>query len=292
MHIAAAHLSRRGDRALGPAILEAQQRAGAIRPERSGRHGFHSPKTARPRQRKPRRSAAASCRRPEPSRRRAGQAPPRRRAAPPRPRGRTPAAPASDSPRKCPAPVRRAARCARISMSQPFARKTARSAMVAFDPGRVIRSASSGNGFPRGANTSRTPGSRSADRNRRNWRCAAGAERPRASLRRFFARAGRAPPRLPPAAAAACAKYGTARTKRQPLRSTICRMPGIEQGSVAAKLVDDKAGDHRGVLGIEHRAGADDLRDHAAPVDVADQDHRHIRGRVRSPCWRCRRRAG
>eukprot|EP01136_Pigoraptor_vietnamica_P026946 Opistho-1_new@82592 len=51
-----------------------------------------------------------------------------------------------------------------------------------------------------------------------------------------------------------------------------------EQRRVAAELVDDEAADHRGVLGIDHRAGADHRCDHAAAVDIADQHHRDAGG--------------
>ena len=51
-----------------------------------------------------------------------------------------------------------------------------------------------------------------------------------------------------------------------------------KQRGIAAKLVDDEAADQRGVGGIDHRLGADEARDHAAAVDVADQHHRHVGG--------------
>jgi hypothetical protein len=51
-----------------------------------------------------------------------------------------------------------------------------------------------------------------------------------------------------------------------------------KQCGIAAKLVDDEAADQRGVGGIDHRFGAHKACDHAAPVDVADQHHRHAGG--------------
>ena len=51
-----------------------------------------------------------------------------------------------------------------------------------------------------------------------------------------------------------------------------------EQGRIAPELIDQEAADHRGVFGIDHGAGADDRRDHAAPVDVTDQHHRNPGG--------------
>ena len=85
---------------------------------------------------------------------------------------------ASDSRRKCPstAPPRR--RCARMSMSQPSRRSAARSASVAFDPGRITSAASRGSGRP-GAHQDELDirARRAAGRDRRNWRSAAAAAR-------------------------------------------------------------------------------------------------------------------
>ena len=39
-----------------------------------------------------------------------------------------------------------------------------------------------------------------------------------------------------------------------------------------------KPRDRAPLLGVEHRLGADQARDHAAAVDVADQHHRHVGG--------------
>ena len=53
------------------------------------------------------------------------------------------------------------------------------------------------------------------------------------------------------------------------------RDAGVEQGRVAAELVDREAADHRGICRIEHRLRADEARDHAAALDVAEQQHRY-----------------
>ena len=52
----------------------------------------------------------------------------------------------------------------------------------------------------------------------------------------------------------------------------------VEQRGIAAEAVDDEAHDHRGVGRIDHRPGADQARDHAAAVDVAQQHDRNVGG--------------
>ena len=52
----------------------------------------------------------------------------------------------------------------------------------------------------------------------------------------------------------------------------------LEQSRVAAKAVDDKALDLARVQLIQHGLGTDDLRNHPAAVNIADQHHRHARG--------------
>ena len=47
-----------------------------------------------------------------------------------------------------------------------------------------------------------------------------------------------------------------------------------------------------GIVRVEHRLGADHLRDHAAAIDVADEDHGYVGGAAQTPYWRCRRCAG
>ena len=51
-----------------------------------------------------------------------------------------------------------------------------------------------------------------------------------------------------------------------------------KQRRIAAKLVDQEAANERGVLLRDHDLCADKARNHAAPVDIADQHDRHIRG--------------
>src|SRR5690606_37258943 len=52
----------------------------------------------------------------------------------------------------------------------------------------------------------------------------------------------------------------------------------FERGDIAPELVDQEAVDHGGVFGVDHRFGADDGGDDAAPVDVAHQYDRHVGG--------------
>ena len=129
-----------------------------------------------------------------------------------------------------------------------------------------------------------------AGRGRRNWRCAAAPARPRpcAGPRR------RPSPRAPRASSAgrraASGKCGISPRLGQPVARRDGGHAVGEQARVAAELVDEEAPDHRGVGRVDHRLGADEAGDDAAPVDVAEQDHRRVRRRGRSPYWRCRRR--
>ncbi len=53
---------------------------------------------------------------------------------------------------------------------------------------------------------------------------------------------------------------------------------GIEQPGVTAELVDDPSGDQCLVGRVEQRQGAEQRGEHPAPVDVADDEHRQVRG--------------
>ena len=52
---------------------------------------------------------------------------------------------------------------------------------------------------------------------------------------------------------------------------------GKERG-ITAKLVDQEAADQRPVFGIENGVGSDKAGDDTATVDVANNDHRQVRG--------------
>ncbi len=54
--------------------------------------------------------------------------------------------------------------------------------------------------------------------------------------------------------------------------------PRFEQPGVAAELVDHEPGDEALVLGREHGQRPEHRREHPAAVDVADHDHRQVRG--------------
>ncbi|MNX85565.1 hypothetical protein D3C86_1174090 [compost metagenome] len=55
-----------------------------------------------------------------------------------------------------------------------------------------------------------------------------------------------------------------------------------KQGRITAKAVDDKTFDHRRVFRFEHGFGTDEAGDDAAPVDIADEDHRRVRSSRKS----------
>jgi hypothetical protein len=57
---------------------------------------------------------------------------------------------------------------------------------------------------------------------------------------------------------------------------------GVEQTRVAAEFVDDVAGKPAALACRQQRMGPDELGDHAASIDVADQCHRHVGG-LREP---------
>ncbi len=54
------------------------------------------------------------------------------------------------------------------------------------------------------------------------------------------------------------------------------REPVVEQADVAAKLVDDIAAEPRPLGWLKNRPGADQAGDHAASIDVGNQDDRNI----------------
>ena len=56
------------------------------------------------------------------------------------------------------------------------------------------------------------------------------------------------------------------------------RHAAVEQGRVAAELVDDEADDGRGVLRRERCFDAENLGEYAAAIDVADQHDGAVRG--------------
>ena len=173
--------------------------------------------------------------------------------------------------------------CAAMSMSKPAARSAARSAIVAFEPGRMTRSASPGSAAPGRTRTSSTVGlgverieiveigdvrqDRHGDahaRVRLRWRAAL-LER-----ERIF---GRQQPRV---------GERTARGRAPPSRSrcAIAAMPSANSAGSPRNLLTMKPRISAASSGVEHRLGADEARDHAAAVDVADQHDRHI-GRAR-----------
>ena len=56
------------------------------------------------------------------------------------------------------------------------------------------------------------------------------------------------------------------------------RIGAVEEGGIAAELVDEEAPGERAFRRGQQRRGADQARDHAAPVHIPHQRHRHARG--------------
>ena len=134
-----------------------------------------------------------------------------------------------------------------MSMSQPSARSTARSAMVAFDPGRMTRSASPGSGRPGGTMSSATSGSaRSGSRSSKlAMRPSSGtailiglASSADAVGRRATGILGRQP-------RAGGKKGTTPRLGRLRAARVMMRETAVEQPHIAAELVDDIALERR-----------------------------------------------
>ena len=162
-------------------------------------------------------------------------------------------------------------------MSQPCARKNARSAIVALLPGRMTRS-QTGSGSPGATMTRSTFGSSESGSN--SSKLAMRARRGTAIV-------------TPPRRARTCPlqRHGVLggqflrggemrdHPERRPGRALLDEpKPFGEKTWITAKLVDEKADDHRCVLGRDHDLRSDDLRDDAAAIDVADQDHGRIGG--------------
>ena len=181
-----------------------------------------------------------------------------------------------------------------MSMSQPSLRRAARSAMVAFDPGSITRSASPGSARPTGTKADRDiglgrqrievvevgdpgqAGDGDAD--------AAGLRRSGSSLSSTTASsAGRRRARLEPGHDAECGQSGMLLDDREPV---------IEQAHVAAKLVDDITLEPCPLVRLEGRPRCRrDLR--SRRLDRCRQRGQQARRlHRRSPCWRCRLRAG
>ena len=163
-------------------------------------------------------------------------------------------------------------------MSQPCARKNARSAIVALLPGQDHEIADGQRRARRDHDEVAHPAPAAADRNRRNWRCAA---RRGTAIVHALPRAARGALQRHRILGRQLLRGGEMRdqAERRPAGAPLDEPQAVgEQARVAAKLVDEKADDHRRILGGEHRLRADDLRDDAAAIDVADQHHRRIGG--------------
>ena len=94
-------------------------------------------------------------------------------------------------------------------------------------------------------------------------------------------------PLAPPAAQVHRILGGQAVGARKPRQDTEAGPAGprldhpvavIEKAGIAAELVDQEATDHGRVTRVDHGLRADDLGDHAAPVDIARQHDRHAGG--------------
>ena len=71
----------------------------------------------------------------------------------------------------------------------------------------------------------------------------------------------------------------------RPVRVGELVQAGLQQGHVAAELVDHEARDQLLVFGFEDRDGAEQVSEHAAAVDIADHQDRESRRRAASPMF-------
>ena len=173
-------------------------------------------------------------------------------------------------------------RASAIAVGQPRSRSQARSATVALLPGSTIRSVSARSAGSVTQRTS-TPGSQasastSVELEIRGSRTAATRSHcaPRGGARRADDAVGNYRQRIlgvqPQLVGVGQHPVGGAAGHAQQLAQ-----PGFQQRGVAAEFVDDEAGDERLVVGFEHRDRPEQMRQQAAAVDVADQDHRQVR---------------
>ena len=220
------------------------------------------------------------------SRPRPGTAP----ADPRRHRGRRRCGRASGSRRTGPGPSRRGGRGPGCRCPSPPARSAARSAMVAFSR-QEDEVGVAGSGWPGSQQRSSTAGS-----------ARSGSRSSKLAIR---GRRGTAIVHGRPSAGGPVGRPSTSSSGRSRAAGHQVTVPSVRgrcaRGSadgrcrrarVAAELVDDVARKQRPLLGLQQCHRADELGDDAAALDVADQDDRHAGARRRSPCWRCRPRAG
>jgi len=79
-----------------------------------------------------------------------------------------------------------------------------------------------------------------------------------------------------------CVKVGE-QAKRAPAGSLCDELHScFKQRCVASKFIDDKARDQRRVVCVDHGLAADELRDHAAAIDIANENDRGLGGARKS----------
>ena len=181
------------------------------------------------------------------------------------------------------APAARPWRAPTTASASPVRRSQARSATVAFDPGSTTRSASSTRD---GSVTYRTatPGSQASAS--ASVALEIRGNRTTATRSHCDPCGGDGRPSTPSvtadsessASSHSPSAHGSTPSVGRPVSARSCVEPRREQGRVAAELVDHEPGDQRLVGRREHRDRAEQVREHPAPVDVADHDHRQVRG--------------
>ena len=157
-------------------------------------------------------------------------------------------------------------------MSQPAARRAARSPSVALLPGRSTTSVSPGTAWPGSRMRKDTMGS-AASGSRSSKLAIRGRRGTTMRTRRAPARrSGQAQHVLLGQVAGGVAP-GDRAQRGQAGPGVDDRVGAVEEAGIAAELVHDVAGEPGPLLGLEQAHRAHELGDHAAALDVADQSH-------------------
>ena len=168
-----------------------------------------------------------------------------------------------------------------MSMSQPCARKKARSPMVDLLPGRMTISASAGIGSPGLTKTSLTPGSmpsgsrssKLAMRARTGTAMTRVDDEPCARSRSTASSAG---------SHAACGNHGTTPSEGQPVKRVIAARPCSNNPTSPRNLLTMKPWIRASLVRLQNEMRAGQTGDDAAAIDVPEHHHGHVGGRGKS----------
>ena len=186
-------------------------------------------------------------------------------------------------PPQMPSTARPEAACVRMAWSRPRSRIQPKSATVDLVPGTTITSVSAKSAGSRTQRTS-TPGSQASASTsveleirgnrstaiRSHWYAARRSRCAQYAVRQYRDRVLGVEPQI----------VGVG---QHPVGGTAAEFgelaqPGFQQRDVAAEFVHDESGDQRLIVGVEHGHRPEQVREQPAAIDVADDDHRQVRG--------------